>query len=156
MDLDTAIDIVRDLGSAWKSTGAPHQQQLGEAMLVLVLYATGNIEPIARAVTDPFMEAAERARLHAAQGKPASRGHLEEERTHVMPIETIVSEGMPKDAAMFLPSRLHTQDDMVKAIVLTGLGTAGMLPPIEATTRSVVQAQVETGNRKIRRLAKRS
>lgn len=130
MDLDTAIAKVRDLGTAW-SKGAPHQLELGEAMLLVVNAALewqslqlGDLHKprpeFMRGLEqkpDAFADAARAAADHQLAGKNAAFLRTDEdERKVTAPLDTAdgergpilreaeISPHVPRDAAVFVPT----------------------------------------------------
>ncbi len=130
MDLDQAIDIVLEHGRALAHTGAPHQKQLGEAMLLVAdavqarqtewVVGTPRIT-----VVDPFLERAQQAETDFLAGKPAAIGRQEDDLRRVMPIDTVIDESVPTGMAVLRPSVFVPGEKPSVAVVMTGLGTAG-------------------------------
>ena len=89
MDLDTAIDKVRELGENWKQNGAPHQVELGDAMLTLVARALEMPLPVPHhQIEDNFAKAAKASADHQAALKVSTPRSMHDDRRTSAPLET--------------------------------------------------------------------
>lgn len=121
MDLDTAISTAKAQGTAWATSGAPHQKHIGDAILRVVNAAQELkvmldnppvvVQPLP-VPRDPFIERAAQAAQQQLAGKQPEKGSLEDTRKVTTPLDTAeggLAAAEPIDTARLKPEMIEHQ-----------------------------------------------